>query len=139
MNDSITYQNSETAMSICAREGCSELAAQSNGYFPFCSKSCRDKVYYKKNRKVRMKDLNAIRSEIDQTDKLLEALYRKWGSKSFDMKTLEIEGFIDGAYHKRVLHKQSGKTALLFLYYGLLIDEKNNTAQIFPENDLQSD
>ncbi|MDP8219427.1 MAG: hypothetical protein P9M03_11955 [Candidatus Theseobacter exili] len=137
MEDNITPQvnRPEQIVSICVRNGCIGTALRGSGDYPYCSKSCRNKIDYQKN-KEQIRALNAIRSQIKIQDDLLAELYRKWGAKPFTMSDLQTEGFIDGDYSRRVLHHQSKKQAQVFLYYALLFDPTNNTYQIIPTNEL---
>lgn len=122
----------------CKRLGCTEFIESGRSDIEYCCRECQEKARYQENAD-KEKRLNAIKSQIRKMDKILERMFRIWGSSPIPSIILIKEGFKDGGYCIPVLHKQSDRRYRLLLDYAYFFNGKDQTIQIFTEHELRAD
>jgi hypothetical protein len=122
----------------CKYDECNELIESGRADIEYCSQYCQQKDRYRQNAE-KEKRLNAIKAQIRKADKLLQRMYRIWGSKPIPATYLLKEGFVDGGYHELIEDKATGRWVRHFDEYAFYFDTANQTINIFKANDLRTE
>lgn len=121
----------------CKYHDCVNLIESGRSDKEYCSSACRDKDHYEK-RKVYERRLNEIKGQIRKNDRVLERLYRLYGSQKMPISVAIKEGFIDGSYCRQIYHAESGNWYKQFLDYVYFINPVDQTIIIHPEYELRT-